>query len=99
MAGETMSYPLRYGYSMVGRVAKCGQGVDASKILGKLVFTFSPHSSWVVADAGGVMLVPEVGRDRVLVATPGVDFCVIRLALLLKPGGTDLFFRLMPPSR
>lgn len=54
-----MAYPLRYGYSLVGRVAKCGASVDADTFLGKLVFTFSPHSSWVVADVGGVMLVPE----------------------------------------
>ena len=55
-----MEYPLRYGYSLVGRVAKCGAGVDPDKFAGKLVFTFSPHSSWVVADADAVMLVPEV---------------------------------------
>lgn len=61
MAGESMAYPLRYGYSLVGRVAKCGAGVDPEKFDGKLVFSFSPHSSWVVADADGVMLVPEVG--------------------------------------
>lgn len=60
MAGESMSYPLRYGYSLVGRVAKCGGDVDPEKFLGKLVFAFSPHSSWVLADADGVMLVPEV---------------------------------------
>ena len=60
MAGESMSYPLKYGYSLVGRVARCGGGVDAEKFLGKLVFAFSPHSRWVVADADGVMLVPEV---------------------------------------
>lgn len=63
MAGESMSYPLRYGYSLVGRVAKCGTGVDPERFLGKLVFAFSPHSSWVLADADGVMLVPEVCLD------------------------------------
>lgn len=55
-----MSYPLRYGYSLVGRVTRCGEGVDAEKFLGKLVFSFSPHSSWVKVDAGSVMVVPEV---------------------------------------
>ncbi len=63
MAGESMAYPLRYGYSLVGRVAKCGAGVDPEKFDGKLVFSFSPHSSWVVADADGVMLIPEVMYD------------------------------------
>lgn len=66
MAGESMSYPLKYGYSLVGRVAKCGGGVDPEKFLGKLVFAFSPHSTWVVADADGVMLVPEVTGHFVL---------------------------------
>lgn len=69
MAGESMSYPLRYGYSLVGRVAKCGEGVDPEKFIGKVVFTFSPHSSWVVADVGGVSLVPEVRLDRVVLFT------------------------------
>lgn len=60
MAGESMSYPLRYGYSLVGRVAGCGEGVDADKFAGKLVFAFSPHASWPMADAEAVMMVPEV---------------------------------------
>lgn len=60
MSGEGMAYPLRYGYSLVGRVIKCGARVDADKAAGKLVSTFSPHSSWVMADANAVMLVPEV---------------------------------------
>lgn len=61
MAGEAMAYPLRYGYSLVGRVVECGRGVESEKLLGKLVFTFSPHCSWVTADADSVMIVPEVG--------------------------------------
>lgn len=57
-----MSYPLRYGYSLVGRVAECGPGVDLEKFMGKLVFAFSPHCSWVTADADAVMIVPKVSR-------------------------------------
>ncbi|CAM9734807.1 unnamed protein product [Pylaiella littoralis] len=73
MAGESMSYPLRYGYSLVGRVAKCGAGVNPEKFLGKLVFSFSPHSSWVVADADGVMLVPEGIDPEDAVYFPAVE--------------------------
>eukprot|EP00903_Cladosiphon_okamuranus_P008819 g8446.t1 len=73
MAGESMSYPLRYGYSLVGRVAKCGEGVDSEKYLGKLVFAFSPHSSWVLADADGVMLVPEGIEPEDAVYLPAVE--------------------------
>ncbi|CAN0528619.1 unnamed protein product, partial [Ectocarpus sp. 12 AP-2014] len=73
MAGESMSYPLKYGYSLVGRVAKCGAGVDPKKFLGKLVFAFSAHSTWVVADADGVMLVPEGIEPEDAVYLPAVE--------------------------
>ncbi|CAN0288009.1 unnamed protein product, partial [Laminaria digitata] len=73
MAGESMSYPLRYGYSLVGRVARCGKGVDADKFVGKFVFAFSPHSRWVVADADGVMLVPEGIDPEDAVYLPAVE--------------------------
>lgn len=61
MAGERMSYPLRYGYSLVGKVVRCGAGVAPEEFLGRLVFSFSPHSRYVRADAGSVMVVPQVG--------------------------------------
>ncbi|CBJ25487.1 conserved unknown protein [Ectocarpus siliculosus] len=73
MAGESMSYPLKYGYSLVGRVSKCGGGVDPDKFLGKLVFAFSPHSARVVADADGVMLVPEGIDPEDAVYLPAVE--------------------------
>ena len=59
MAESNMAYPLTYGYSLVGRVRRCGTNVaDADNILGKLVFTFSCHSSRVVADRDSIHLVP-----------------------------------------
>lgn len=39
-----LSYPLRYGYSSVGRIAKAGNGVDPT-LVGRLAFAFMPHAS------------------------------------------------------
>ena len=54
-----MTYPLRYGYSLVGTVVAVGQDVDEKKYLGKTVFTFSPHGSAAICDATSVMVVPD----------------------------------------
>eukprot|EP00977_Amphora_coffeiformis_P007019 scaffold1519_cov166-Amphora_coffeaeformis.AAC.19 len=59
MEGQRMSFPLAYGYCLVGRVIECGDGVDTESLNGKLVFTFSPHASEVVANADSVHLIPE----------------------------------------
>jgi len=60
MDDSTMSYPLTYGYSLVGRVVKCGSAVpDADSLHGRLVFTFSPHSSRIIADRESLHVVPE----------------------------------------
>ena len=46
MADDSMAYPLSYGYSLVGKVTKCGSEVaDADELLGRLVFAFSPVST------------------------------------------------------
>ncbi len=39
-----LSYPLRYGYSSVGRIVKIGAGVDPG-LVGRLAFAFMPHAS------------------------------------------------------
>jgi threonine dehydrogenase-like Zn-dependent dehydrogenase len=60
MAEERMAYPLAYGYSLVGRVTQCGSDVaDAQELLGRFVFTFSPHSSHVICDRNALYLVPD----------------------------------------
>jgi alcohol dehydrogenase len=45
----TVSYPLRYGYSTVGRVAAVGPSVDEDW-LDRRVFAFNPHESHFLAD-------------------------------------------------
>jgi threonine dehydrogenase-like Zn-dependent dehydrogenase len=63
MKEARMAYPLAYGYSLVGKVVECGEDVeDTEKILGKRVFTFSPHASEVVTERSAVQLVP-IGLD------------------------------------
>jgi threonine dehydrogenase-like Zn-dependent dehydrogenase len=60
MEEERMAYPLAYGYSLVGRIVECGRGVEGrEQLLGRLVFTFSAHSSQVTADLSAVHLVPD----------------------------------------
>ncbi|MEX2161620.1 MAG: zinc-binding alcohol dehydrogenase [Anaerolineales bacterium] len=40
----TLAYPLKYGYSMIGRVEGLGSGVEASW-QGRLAFAFNPHET------------------------------------------------------
>ena len=60
MADKSMEYPLAYGYSLVGRVVACGSNIDdANSLIGRLVFTFSPHSTRVIVDRDAIQLVPD----------------------------------------
>ena len=51
------SYPLRYGYSVVGTVTSVGDGVDPAWE-GRTVFGFNPHESHFVADPNDLHPVP-----------------------------------------
>ena len=74
MADERMAYPLAYGYSLVGRVVQCGSGVeDAGELLGRLVFTFSPHASHVITDRNAVQLVPNGIAAEDAIFMPSVE--------------------------
>ena len=57
LQGSTQ-YPLKYGYSMVGRVAALGGGVE-SAWLGRRVFVFHPHESAFLAPLASLMPVPD----------------------------------------
>ncbi|KAL7433709.1 hypothetical protein ACHAXM_003687 [Skeletonema potamos] len=59
MADEAMEYPLAYGYSLVGRVVACGANIGDESLIGRTVFTFSPHASRVVVDIDAVQIVPD----------------------------------------
>jgi 2-desacetyl-2-hydroxyethyl bacteriochlorophyllide A dehydrogenase len=52
-----LSYPLRYGYASVGRIAGVGPGVDPAAV-GRLAFAFVPHASHACLPADRVLPVP-----------------------------------------
>jgi len=56
--GGDLDFPLKYGYSSVGRVSRLGPGMDSSW-LGERVFSFQPHQSASVADLEHVLPVPD----------------------------------------
>lgn len=53
-----LSYPLRYGYSSVGRITKTGPGVD-SGLVGRRAFAFTPHASASCVPADLAVPVPD----------------------------------------
>lgn len=57
LAGD-FAYPLKYGYSAVGRVVKLGSGVDPAW-QGRRVFSFQPHHSAFLAEPGALLPLPE----------------------------------------
>ena len=87
MKGERMAFPLRYGYSLVGRVRRCGKGVkERRKLLGlgggrgggreggrPLVFVFSPHASRLIVDESALMIVPPGIQAEDAVYLPSVE--------------------------
>ncbi|KAL3761662.1 hypothetical protein ACHAW5_002642 [Stephanodiscus triporus] len=74
MSDKSLEYPLAYGYSLVGRVVACGSNVyDADELMGRLVFTFSPHSSRVVVDRDAIQVVPDGISAEDAVFFPSVE--------------------------
>jgi NADPH:quinone reductase-like Zn-dependent oxidoreductase len=55
------SYPLKYGYCMVGVVLEVGKSVDQSW-LGRRVFSFHPHQSLFLALPSELIPVPRIVR-------------------------------------
>jgi len=53
-----MKYPLRYGYSSVGRIIDVSSSSSTS-LIGRRVFSFSPHGSHHVLDSNGLIFVPD----------------------------------------
>lgn len=56
LSGE-FKYPLKYGYSVVGRVKAIGKEVDPSWE-NQLVFAFQPHESHFIANPGDLIPIP-----------------------------------------
>jgi threonine dehydrogenase-like Zn-dependent dehydrogenase len=72
MKDERMAYPLAYGYCLVGHIIECGSAVPKDNI-GKLVFSFSAHSSHVVNDIDSVQFVPEGIAPEDAIFMPSVE--------------------------
>lgn len=72
MEEERMAYPLAYGYSLVGRIVKCGSNV-AKNYIGQLAFTFSPHASHVIAEIDSVQIVPDGVAPEDAIFMPSVE--------------------------
>jgi 2-desacetyl-2-hydroxyethyl bacteriochlorophyllide A dehydrogenase len=68
-------YPLKYGYSTVGRVSALGEGVDAVWN-GRLVFAFHPHESCFLVPVDELMLVPEGLPAEEAVFLPNMETAV-----------------------
>ena len=56
--GETIGYPMSYGYSWVGKVVGAGSGVTLSWV-GRTAFAFAPHASSAFVDESSAIAVPE----------------------------------------
>lgn len=71
---DAMAYPLRYGYSLVGRVVRCGKDVvHPEQYRNRLVFCFSPHQSRVVVEEDGIIVVPPGITAEDAVYFPSVE--------------------------
>lgn len=57
---STFKYPIAYGYSCVGRLAKLGDEIDSGKWkIGDLVFAFREHCDRFIADECTLIKVPD----------------------------------------
>lgn len=59
----SFSFPLRYGYAVVGRVTAVGAEVDP-ELVGNRVFAFHPHASQFVTSVDDIVPVPEGCSDE-----------------------------------
>ncbi len=72
---EPLTYPFKYGYSMVGRVVDCGKEVDP-KWLNQRVFTFQPHESHFVTQPNSVIPLPDSIASETAVFIPNMETAV-----------------------
>lgn len=74
LEGE-VRYPLRYGYSLVGRVRAIGAGVD-ERLRDKRVFLFHPHASHAVVPAESAVPLPEEIPPERAIFLPNLETAV-----------------------
>lgn len=69
------SYPLKYGYCLLGQVQEVGSGVERS-LEGRRVFAFHPHQSLFLARLSDLILVPAGLSDEQAVLLPNMETAV-----------------------
>lgn len=69
------SYPMKYGYAVVGQVLEAGAGVDRAWI-GRRVFGFHPHESHFLASPEHVVPLPEGLPAEDAVLLPSMETAV-----------------------
>ena len=72
VATAASQYPVRYGYTCVGKVAAVGEGID-SQWIGRAVFAFQPHCSHFVADLQSLLPLPEAMKDEQAIFYPNME--------------------------
>lgn len=73
--GESVTYPLSYGYAAVGIVSLVGTAVDPAW-LGRRVFAFNPHTSAFIADPAQLHPIPDDIADEQAVLLPNVETAI-----------------------
>lgn len=74
LAGK-FAYPLKYGYSCVGKVVRIGASVNRDW-LGKIVFSFNPHQSYFAAEPEHLIVVPAELSPEDAVFLPNMETAV-----------------------
>jgi 2-desacetyl-2-hydroxyethyl bacteriochlorophyllide A dehydrogenase len=69
------NYPLAYGYANTGIVRKTGKEVDSSW-LGRLVFSFQPHTSHHVCQPGSLIPIPSSLSPETACFLPNMETAV-----------------------
>lgn len=75
LQGDTLSYPISYGYACVGRVEALGEGVDRDWE-GAPVFSFQPHVSRFVAATEALIRLPTSAALTDAVMIPSLETAV-----------------------
>lgn len=70
-----LAFPLRYGYSAVGRVVGLGSGVPET-LAGRTVFAFQPHATHFTARAGDLISIPDATPAESAAFLPHVETAV-----------------------
>ncbi|GAB4469244.1 MAG: zinc-binding alcohol dehydrogenase [Anaerolineae bacterium] len=73
--GGSLRFPLKYGYSLVGRVIETGQGVDDAWV-GRLVFAFHPHETAFLAGPDELIPVPEGLSPEDAITMPNMETAI-----------------------